>query len=279
MTDKISQTNEMTAGQMMFNARTAGRRKRELQTIARQLCVKEEFLDALERGEYKRIPELVHVFGFARNYAIELGLNPDEIIKKIKSELNIKPEFEEQDDEESGKSVDFSGAMAGLTKKLTMNWKIIAGAIAAIFIIIISVKIVAFVRTSMDTTDSDQVSEQMGPQIKFTIPVKEYFGTENRADARVVLQAQAETWLKVENTKGETLFSRVLVAGDVYYAPTENARATLGNAGGVDVWVNGDLIPKLGAANTRKSGINLTPEGLIAKPAAVPQEQQNVSVE
>lgn len=264
--------NEMTAGQMMFNARTAGRRKRELATIARQLCVKEEFLDALERCDYKVIPELVHVLGFARNYAIELGLNPVEIIAKIKQEMGIIDKFAENNNDGEKNEVhvaaSFGEVFSGLSRKISMNWKLIAGLLAAVVIVIVAIKIISFINVNTQGSGSDESIEQTGPQIKFSIPVKEYFGNENRATATVVLQAITETWLKIENTKGETVFSRVLVAGDVYYAP-EWAKATLGNAGGVDIWVNGDIIPKLGALNTRKTGIMLNADSLLGKSAPV----------
>ena len=82
----ISPIAEMTAGEMLRNARTTGRRKREIGTIAKLLCIREEFLTALEEGNYRVIPEDVYILGFARNYAIELGLDPDEVINKWKRE-------------------------------------------------------------------------------------------------------------------------------------------------------------------------------------------------
>ena len=62
---------EMTAGEMLKNARTTGRRNREISTIAKLLCIREEFLTALEEGNYRVIPEDVYILGFARSYAVE----------------------------------------------------------------------------------------------------------------------------------------------------------------------------------------------------------------
>ena len=89
LTDIQTMNPEMTAGEMLRAARTTGRRKREIQTIAKQLCIREEFLQALEDGDYTVLPETVYILGFARNYAMELGLDPDVIIAKIKRELGI----------------------------------------------------------------------------------------------------------------------------------------------------------------------------------------------
>ena len=80
----------------------------------------------------------------------------------------------------------------------------------------------------------------------------------------MVLQAAQESWVKVEDARGKTLFSRVLVAGDIYYVPAGGKpKATFGNAGAIDIWVRGELAPKAGAANTRKSGIVLEPDSLM----------------
>ena len=80
---------EMTAGEILREARTTGRRKREIPTIAKQLCIREEFLTALEEGDYTALPEVVYILGFARNYAMELGVDPDMIVEKIKKELGV----------------------------------------------------------------------------------------------------------------------------------------------------------------------------------------------
>ena len=68
---EVKSNADMTAGEMLRNARTTGRRKREMQTIAKQLCIREDFLQALEDGNYTALPEVVYILGFARNYAIE----------------------------------------------------------------------------------------------------------------------------------------------------------------------------------------------------------------
>ena len=87
--ETLQNKTEMTVGEILRNARTTGRRKREIATIAKLLCIREEFLIALEEGNYRIIPEDVYILGFARSYATELGLNPEEVIAKLKRELGI----------------------------------------------------------------------------------------------------------------------------------------------------------------------------------------------
>ena len=120
ITEKVAQQNDMTVAEMFRNARTQGRRKREISTIAKQLCIAEEFLEALENGDYKKIPEIVYVLGFARNYAMELGLDPDMVVNKIKAELGIEPTSEatitNEDLEEMNKSIDYKAKLQEWTR-------------------------------------------------------------------------------------------------------------------------------------------------------------------
>ena len=287
----------MTAGDMLKNARTTGRRKREIQTIAKQLCIREEFLEALESGNYSVIPEQVYILGFARNYALELGLDPDEIVKKIKEEMGVSSDCAKTDEdatacampsikEESWLKVWF----VKVYQFIYQHWLWFLGAavligavVAVVFVVMLKDKqpdaVVnnAFAPVVTETTDGvNNAVVAEGAEVasvavddgtpKFNAEVREVFGTDNKDESAVVLQAIQESWVKVEDGRGNTVFSRVLVPGDVYYVPKgNNYKATFGNAGGVDIWVNGKLAPDAGADHTRVSDISLKPEKLMAK--------------
>lgn len=276
MTDNIQ---EMTAAEMLLNARTNGRRKREVSTIAKQLCIREEYLTALENGDYGSIPELVYILGFARNYAMELGLDPDEIVAKIKQELNIVEEgapAPEKDGEESAASgVKSIGKLSRWFEKASKyvykHWKwFVAGAVALIILIVGICWLSSLGGETPETGDTVEVVTTSKNEPEYRHSVREKFGTENAEKAEIILQAASESWVKIEDARGNTVFSRVLVPGDVYYVPAGSKyKATFGNAGGVDVWVNGKLAPKQGAMNARKANIQLTVEGLFPAPTPV----------
>lgn len=264
---------EMTAGEMLRNARTTGRRKREIPTIAKQLCIREEFLEALENGDYNAIPETVYVLGFARNYAMELGLEPDEIIAKIKKEMGLVADCAADDedvtacampsikDEEHWAKIMFVKCY----QFIYQNWQWFAGALLAIVLTIVLIVVLTPASDDVKLADDNAAVVAEVKSEKYNLPVRERFGTDNRDKADVVLQASQESWVKVEDGRGNTVFSRVLVPGDVYYVPAgDKYKATFGNAGGIDIWVNGKLVPDAGADHTRKSGISLSPKSLLA---------------
>ena len=265
---------EMTAGEILRNARTTGRRKREIPTIAKQLCIREEFLQALEDGDYKVIPEHVYILGFARNYAMELGLDPDEIVNKVKRELGlIVDEKKEEDDVvDTDDASDNSGwlqRMLGATVKFLRRHWLLASCVAVLVLAIIGGAIFWAVSGNNDIVPQEPVAAETivdneTSELPFNVDVRERFGTDNAGTANVILQATGESWVKIEDARGNSVFSRVLVPGDVYYVPAgDGYTAVFGNAGGVDVWVNGKLAPKQGADHARVSDISLNPDDLI----------------
>ena len=265
---------EMTAAEMLRNARTTGRRKREIPTIAKQLCIREEFLEALESGNYHQIPELVYVLGFARNYAMELGLDPEEIVTKIKREMGLLPECQVAagDGAEDAAGCAAAGAkrlragfFARAAQFVRKNWIWFVAGLVALVILIVGLTLA--LRPAADTAAPvvapAPVVAVADPAFKQA--VRERFGTENRENADVILQAAQESWVKIEDGRGNTVISSVLVPGDIDYVPAGvKYKGTFGNAGGIDVWVDGKLAPILGADHTRKSGISMAPDSLMA---------------
>ncbi len=274
--ETISTMLDMTAGEMLKNARTTGRRKREISTIAKLLCIKEEFLTALEEGNYRVIPEDVYILGFARSYAVELGLDPDEVILKLKKELGLIKEKQEDDEEEPVSvvqkqpiKIDKEAILKWLKTSINYvkkHWIWFASGVAALlFIIILSLLIFGGKSEPVVDTNATETVEVVATvkEPDFRYPIHEKFDTKNRKESRVVLQAEKESWVKIEDARGNSVFSRVLIPGDVYYLPaSDKLKATFGNVGAIDVWVDGQLLKKLGPANTRKTGISMAPDAL-----------------
>ncbi len=277
--EKVSgQAQNLKVGEILRNARTMGRRKREIGTIAKQLCIGEEFLEALENGDYKKIPEIVYVLGFARNYAMELGLDPDEIVDKVKSELGIEAENDTpvtiEDLAERDKTAEYKAKIQEFVRiaidYVRRHWlwfAIGAGVlILAMLIIIIfggsnNAPVDAPVAAPAPVVATVDVEEPV-----YNIPVRERFGKENMAKSHVIIQAVEDSYVGVEDSRGKVIFGRSLVAGDVFYVPAGNGyKAKFGNAGGVDIWVDGELAPKVGANKTSKKDVSLNPDSLMKK--------------
>ena len=96
MTQDEKQTRETTAtalpsaekketvGEELRRARLA--KDQDLRDIAAYLCIRYQFLQALEDSRYKELPGEAYANGFVRTYASYLGLDPSDIITQARAE-------------------------------------------------------------------------------------------------------------------------------------------------------------------------------------------------
>jgi cytoskeleton protein RodZ len=86
------------------------------------------------------------------------------------------------------------------------------------------------------------------------------------AEDGIVLSAHADTWLQVRARGGAILLNRVLRDGDNWTVPADRSDLllTTGNAGGLDVVVDGTPLPALGGNGQVRRDLVLTPDALKA---------------
>ena len=90
-------------------------------------------------------------------------------------------------------------------------------------------------------------------------------------DARIILRATQDAWVQVRDSKEDLLFTRVLRSGDSYRVPNQAGLTLLtGNAGGLDVEVDGTYLGALGPVGSVRRNVILEPAKL--RDAAVPGE-------
>lgn len=86
------------------------------------------------------------------------------------------------------------------------------------------------------------------------------------ADARVVLKATGDDcWIQVREVDGSLLMSRLLRKGDSFRVPNRSGlNLMVGNAGSLEVSVDGRRAPPLGSAGQVRRDIRLDPDKLAA---------------
>lgn len=83
------------------------------------------------------------------------------------------------------------------------------------------------------------------------------------AGVRVVLVATADSWVQIRGSDDELLFTRVLRPGDSYRVPDQPGLTLLtGNAGGLQLVVDGQRLPTLGPQGAVRRDVPLEPEAL-----------------
>lgn len=85
------------------------------------------------------------------------------------------------------------------------------------------------------------------------------------APGQVMLHARADTWIEIRaRSSGKVLFSRVLRAGETIPAPDRRGLSmTIGNAGGLEIRVDGKAAPALGGPGEVVRDVSLDSEDLL----------------
>ena len=85
-------------------------------------------------------------------------------------------------------------------------------------------------------------------------------------DGRVVLLAREASWIQVQSPARDYVTSRTLEPGDRFVIPDRNDLALwTGNAGGLEIWVDGQKVGALGKSGAVVRDVSLAPDALLTR--------------
>lgn len=84
---------------------------------------------------------------------------------------------------------------------------------------------------------------------------------------QIVINVKERSWVEVRDKQGKAILSRILKPGEIFIVPEENygLRLDTGNAGGLELVVNGQTIPPLGKVGDILRGMVLDGDQLLQK--------------
>lgn len=90
------------------------------------------------------------------------------------------------------------------------------------------------------------------------------------SDARIVLNALENTWVQVRDADQNVVLTQMLRSGDKYLVPNRSGLWLMtGNAGGLDISVDGEPVPAIGARGESRRNVRLDTDLLRAGGAVV----------
>jgi cytoskeleton protein RodZ len=82
-------------------------------------------------------------------------------------------------------------------------------------------------------------------------------------ESRIVLRANADSWIEIQDDGGSVLLRQILRAGESYRVPNRAGLSLMtGNAGGIEVSVDGKPGRKMGPSGIARRNIPLDPDQL-----------------
>lgn len=230
-----------------------------IEDVARQTRISHRFLSAIEADDLSALPGLVFARNFVRQYAALLGLDPIPLLARLPAyglQLFPMPATPLPSSEQSWWDPRWNSAISSLA------WIVLAcGAAAAAYLYFNRIPPRPKQAVAASTPVRPAAPVAAPPPVAVPAPATAVdSSTVDTHSVRVVVTARDDSWIQV-TAEGKTAFIGVLKAGEARnFASDGPVRVRTGNAGGIDISLNGKQIDSLGPAGQIRS-VNLTAEG------------------
>jgi cytoskeleton protein RodZ len=270
--------------------------------VAASLRIKPAYLAALEEGRHDELPGPVYAIGFMRAYAEHLGLDSEEVLRRLKQEsasLIVRPglSFPMPLAERSmpgGGMLLLAAILAicgyGAWYYLSIDERSRPERVAEVPAALLPPKpeaasphpADAIAATSaaapveVSNTSSAGQAAALGGANAATPKVIEGAAAAPEPAAQsgsgtavgppqIILHATADSWVQIRDGTRSVLLARILKSGESYRVPEGAGLSMLtGNAGGLEITVNGNPVPSIGPAGAVRRNVALDPQALIA---------------
>jgi len=269
-----------------------------LPDVEAALRIRATLLGALEENRHDLLPGRVYAIGFVRAYSEYLGLDGDKMVHLFKKQSvggKAKPEL--------------SFPVPASESKLPGLW-VLGGSGAVMILIVALLLTVGRPETlAMEIPEVPDALKFQAAELAPASPLESAFsglepmidnaeGLEDVAEwqlatsiavpvvepeppvSRITLKIKDNVWIEIRNAQNKAILSRILEPGDAYDVPNEDGLVMdTGNAGAIEMIVDGHEVPPLGRPGDVRRRISLVPEDFLAAliPAAGTQAE-DVSV-
>jgi cytoskeleton protein RodZ len=280
----------------------------DLADVAAALRIKPAYLAALEAGRPDQLPGPVYAIGFVRAYGDHLGLDGGEVLRRFKAGppvLDTKPGLSFP--MPLGERSTPGGTMLLVALILTLcayaTWYYLSNAERSRpeRVAEVPASLLPPEQRPIESAVSHSTEALAGPgvaalaaetpappdSVGASIPPPQDMAqtaaiapasspsqnTSGTADgpARIIIRAIADSWIQIRDANQSVLLARVLKAGDSYGVPDRpGVSMRTGNAGGLDITVDGKPVPSIGRMGAVRRNVALDPQALIAGTAVHP---------
>ncbi len=238
---------------------------RSLGDIEKILRIRAEQLDALEKNDMAKLPAKVYAIGFVRTYSEYLGLDGEKMVNLFKSQSKDAPE-------ETYLQMPAPASDA----RLPSGWLILSSIMTILVMSGIYVAATSKKREALETvppvpasiqqaalekpieTQEPPEEELAAVNAESPAPAGEQKTLSKKPEKGIILNIRENSWVEIKSKSGTKLLSQVLKAGDQYFVPNRpNLLMSIGNAGGVQIEVDGQPLKLLGGAGVVRRNIPL----------------------
>lgn len=253
-------------------ADTAGtrlRRAREdaglsLADIAARTRIPERHLTSIEQGDFAALPARTYAVGFSRTYARALGLDAEEIVAAVRSELGGA-----EPDSDSRPAATFEPGDPARVPSSGIVWLGVLAAIGVIIAGLVFWRSYYVPSASLPSLAPGEVAAPASDAASGAAPA----AAQPQPSGAVVFTAQeAGLWVKFYDGAGNQLMQKQMALGETYTVPAEaqDPKVWTGRPEMLAITIGGQPVPKLSDVQTTMKDVPVSAAALLARAAPAP---------
>ncbi len=268
MEEMVDETQQQpvadTVGSRLRRAREA--KGLTLEQVAAQTRIPQRHLETIEQGDFSRLPGRTYAVGFSRTYAKTVGLDEDDIVARVRAELDA------QADEETYRPATFE---PGDPARVPSRW---LGWFSVFALLLLLVGGFFFFRTmlapagELPSLAAQEDAERAAAQRAAAANVRQQQAPAAiDPDGQVVFTALEDgIWVKFYDASGKQLLQKLMAKGESYAVPAD-ANGPLVWTGRPDAFaitIGGKEVPRLAEEDMVMKDVPVTAEALLARESA-----------
>lgn len=234
-----------------------------LEQVAAQTRIPQRHLQTIESGDFSQLPGRTYAVGFVRTYAKTVGLDQDESVATVRSELDAQAGIEDS------RPATFEPGDPARAPSRLLGW-------FALFALLLFLAGGFFFFRTMFAPAGELPSLVEQEQAEPAARAQPAAGTRPQAaptgGAVVFTALDGPLWVKFYDASGAQLMQAEMARGDTYTVPADANGPMLwtGRPEALAITVGGRSIPKLAEVQTTVRDVPVTAEALLQRSRAAP---------
>jgi cytoskeletal protein RodZ len=237
-----------------------------LEQVAAETRIPQRHLEAMEAGDFGKLPGRTYAIGFARTYAKTVELEPDDIAAGVRAELDAQSD-------EGYRPASFEPGDPARVPSRALGW------FAAFAVLLLLAGGFFFFRTIFAPAAElpslvDQQNAQRQGQQRAPLSRQPTTPAANPSGPVVFTALVPGIWVKFYDASGNQLMQKQMAGGESFTVPAD-ARGPMvwtGRPDALAITIGGRPVPKLAEQQQVMKDVPVTAEALLARarPAATP---------
>ena len=238
--------------------------------VASETRISGRHLDNLENGNFDDLSGRTYAVGFARTYAKTVGLNPEEIVDRVRAHLDeaaINERYEQQ-----GRGTFEPGDPSRAPGGRLLYFSLFAVVILLVGIFFAARALFAPAAEIPSLVEQQEREEAQAAAAMEEEPQGLVPAAAEQPTGAVVFTAEGETWVRFYDGEGNVLQEGTMAEGDSFTVPAgaTNPQIITGRPDRLAITIGGRPVRKLSAEVETLQDVPISAEALLARGGGVP---------